>query len=140
MDCVLKAILSFHHALADETRWRLVQLLFDEPLCVCELVDILGMPGSSVSSHLQVIRKAGLLDSEARGKWVYYRVKADFRQPLLGLREFFGVSAASEPVLRADAERAARRLAEREASCCPLPRELERLKPLAARPDHAAPR
>ena len=56
-------VVPFFRALADETRWRIVQLLSDEPMCVCELADILRMPQSSVSSHLQVIKKGRLLDS-----------------------------------------------------------------------------
>ena len=50
---------AFFRALSDETRWRIVRLVMDRALCVCELADILGMPQSSVSSHVQVIRKAG---------------------------------------------------------------------------------
>ncbi len=78
----MRELIAFTHALADETRWRLLRLLFDEPLCVCELADILELPQSSASSHLQILRRAALLESERRGKWIYYRV-ARARRPLL---------------------------------------------------------
>jgi ArsR family transcriptional regulator, arsenate/arsenite/antimonite-responsive transcriptional repressor len=129
---VMKPVIAFNHALADATRWRLVQLLFDEPLCVCELADILKMPQSSVSSHIQIIRKAGILDSEKCEKRVYYRVKENFRHLLLSVGGFFDVSPVTDPVLRADARRAVRRLSERDRGCCPLPQSLRKFQPLTA--------
>lgn len=127
----MKNVVTFAHALADETRWRIVQLLFSEPLCVCELADILDMPQSSVSSHLQVIRKAGMLDSEKCEKWMYYRMKENHRQLLLNIAEFFEVFPATDAVLRTDSRNAQKRLAKRDESCCPTPQELKKLKPLS---------
>lgn len=129
----MHSVVPFAQALADETRWRIVQLLFDVPMCVCELADILQMPQSSVSSHLQVIKKGRLLDSERCEKWIYYRVAANHRHLLRNLAEFFEVSPAGNAVLGADARRAAKRLAGRDGSCCPLPKALMKLKPLPKR-------
>ena len=123
-------IVAFAQALADETRWRILQLITDEPLCVCELADILGMPQSSVSSHVQVIKKAGMLESERCEKWIYYRVCGNHRHLLATLGSFFEVSPASDATLRADAARAVKRLRERSGSCCPLPTGLTSLRPL----------
>lgn len=126
-------IVTFSKALADETRWRIVRMVTDEALCVCELADILKMPQSSVSSHVQVIRKAGLLDTEKCGKWVYYRLALNHRRLLSLLGEFFEVTTASDATLKADAKRAEKRLAERDESCCPLPTALTKLKPVTTR-------
>ena len=120
----MKNLVAAAHALADETRWRIIQLAVDEALCVCELADILDMPQSSVSSHVQVIKKAGLLASEQCGKWIYYRVSRNHRSLITSLGRFFEVSPATDPVLKADAKNAAKRLAQRDESCCPLPKEL----------------
>ncbi|TLD69652.1 winged helix-turn-helix transcriptional regulator [Phragmitibacter flavus] len=120
----MKNLVNCCHAFADETRWRMVQLLLDEALCVCEVADILKMPQSSASSHLQVIRKAGVLESERRGKWIYYRVQPGQRKMVLAMGKFFGVSVETDAVLRGDAKRAVKRLAERESACCPLPKML----------------
>lgn len=133
MSLVVNNIVAFAQALADETRWRIVELIFNEPMCVCELADILEMPQSSVSSHVQVIKKAGLLESERCEKWIYYRVAQDHRHLLRTVSEFFEVFPAGDPVLRADAKKAARRMAERNEGCCPLPKDLVKLKPLATR-------
>lgn len=117
---VMTNAVAFFRAIADETRWRIVRLVMDRALCVCELADILGMPQSSVSSHVQIIRKAGLLESETCGKWTYFRI-ASAHLPLLKslLRQF----PESEPYA-ADLEMAEARLARRETSCCPGPVKL----------------
>jgi ArsR family transcriptional regulator, arsenate/arsenite/antimonite-responsive transcriptional repressor len=120
----MKSLVATMHALADETRWRIVQLLIGEPMCVCELADILDMPQSSVSSHVQVIKRGGLLDSEKCEKWIYYRVAQERRHLILSLVDLFDVSPATDAVLKEDARNAAKRLAERERSCCPLPKQL----------------
>lgn len=126
----MKNIVTFAHALADETRWRIVQLIFDEPMCVCELADILDMPQSSISSHVQVIKKSEMLDSEKCGKWIYYRMSPNHRHLLMTLADFFEVSPARDGVLKRDAKNAVKRLAERDEGCCPLPQGLKKLKPL----------
>ncbi len=123
-------LVAFAHALADETRLRIVHLVLNEPLCVCELADILDMPQSSVSSHVQVIKKAGILDSERCEKWIYYRMAPNYRHLLLTMGEFFELSPGSNTTLKSDARKSVQRLAERDESCCPLPSGLSKLKPL----------
>lgn len=127
---MMNDVVTFAQALADGTRWRILQLIFNEPMCVCELADILEMPQSSVSSHVQVIRKSGMLESERCEKWVYYRLSPDHRPLLMTVAEFFQASPASENVLKTDAEKAFRRMVARDESCCPLPKTLTKLKPL----------
>jgi ArsR family transcriptional regulator len=117
-------LVSFAHALSDATRLRIVRLVTDEALCVCELADILQMPQSSVSSHIQVMRKAGLLASERCEKWVYYKLEGKFRSLMATLGKFFSVDTPSESILKSDAVRARLRLAKREESCCPGPKTL----------------
>ncbi len=116
---VTRDLVSFSKALADATRWRIVRLLAEQPLCVCELADILQMPQSSVSSHIQIVRKAGLLEGENCGKWIYYRVQPRFRKLLRDLESAF--PPADPQVFRGDEERRDARLEERERSCCPRP-------------------
>lgn len=120
--------LAFFRALADETRWRVVRLVMDRALCVCELADILGMPQSSVSSHVQIIRRAGLLESETSGKWTYFRIERGHLAILKAIMRQF----PDDGEFTADAARAADRLARRETSCCPGPVKLRKArKPLS---------
>ena len=62
------------HALADETRLRILDLLRDGERCVCELQEWLGMSQSALSFHLKTMKDAGLLTDRRQGRWVYYRL------------------------------------------------------------------
>ena len=62
-------------ALAEPVRWRILQLLAEEDLCVCHLVEDLGLPQPLVSHHLKALRSAGLVDAERHKQWVYYRLR-----------------------------------------------------------------
>lgn len=115
-------IISFSRALADSTRWRIVRLVLDDALCVCELADILEMPQSSVSSHVQIIRKAGMLESEKCEKWTYFRIEPKHRMLIGTLEKFF---ESDDPVLKTDSTRSLQRLTKRENSCCPGPKHLK---------------
>ncbi|MEN6341476.1 MAG: metalloregulator ArsR/SmtB family transcription factor [Methanospirillum sp.] len=59
-------------ALSDETRFRMVILLSDLDLCVTQIQFALGVPQSTVSRHLTVLRNAGLVTDRRDGAWVYY--------------------------------------------------------------------
>ena len=120
----METVVTFSRALADATRWRIVRLVLEDALCVCELADILEMPQSSVSSHVQVIRTAGLLESEKCEKWTYFRIASDYRKLIASLEKFFAES--DDAILMNDAARSVARLAKREDSCCAGPKTLTR--------------
>jgi ArsR family transcriptional regulator len=61
--------------LGDPLRWRIVELLAAEELCVCHLVEELGVPQPLVSHHLKALRDAGLVEGERFRYWTYYRVR-----------------------------------------------------------------
>lgn len=60
-------------ALSDPTRLRLFAALRDGELCVCQLIELVGLAPSTVSKHLSILRDAGLVDSRKDGRWVHYR-------------------------------------------------------------------
>lgn len=59
-------------AFADPTRLRLLHLLQDGEMCVCDLVTGLGVPQPTASRHLAYLRKAGLVRVRTAGSWKYY--------------------------------------------------------------------
>lgn len=61
-------------ALADETRFRIIELLLTHDLCVGALAGHLSISKAAVSQHLQILRKAGLVRGEKRGYWTHYIV------------------------------------------------------------------
>lgn len=62
-------------ALAEPRRWRIVELLSCEELCVCHLAEEVGISQPLVSHHLKVLRDAGLVESEKHRQWTYYRLR-----------------------------------------------------------------
>lgn len=63
-------------ALAEPLRWRIVEALAAEELCVCHLASDLGVDQPSVSHHLRVLREAGVVEGERYRYWTYYRLAA----------------------------------------------------------------
>lgn len=64
-------------ALGDPVRIRLVSLIGAHQggeVCVCDLTTAFNLTQPTISHHLKVLRSAGIIDSERRGTWVYYRL------------------------------------------------------------------
>ncbi|MDQ1701473.1 MAG: ArsR family transcriptional regulator, arsenate/arsenite/antimonite-responsive transcriptional [Frankiaceae bacterium] len=71
-------------ALADPLRAAIVALLAGEQLCTCHLVDETGATQTNVSNHLRVLREAGLVESEPRGRYTYHRLVPEPLEQLAG--------------------------------------------------------
>jgi len=61
-------------ALADRTRLRLLNLMGDNEVCVCFLVEIIGPNQPKISRHLAYLRRAGIVSARRDGKWMHYRI------------------------------------------------------------------
>ena len=62
---------------ADPVRWRLLARLADgQTRCVCDLQPVAAVAGNLLSYHLKVLREAGLVMAERRGRWVDYTITA----------------------------------------------------------------
>lgn len=72
----MEASAEVRKALAEPRRWRIVELLACEELCVCHLAEEVGIPQPLVSHHLKVLRAAGLVESEKHRQWTYYRLRS----------------------------------------------------------------
>ena len=68
----LKKLAEYHKALGDEKRLGILKLLDFREMCVCELTAALGMSQPNLTHHIKKLASAGLVESERRGKWVYY--------------------------------------------------------------------
>lgn len=62
-------------ALAHPTRLWMTEQLAGGERCVCEFVDVIDVDFSTISKHLAVLKQAGIVDDDKRGKQVYYRLK-----------------------------------------------------------------
>jgi len=103
-------------AFSDRTRLRILHMLREGELCVCDLVEVIGVPQPKVSRHLAYLRKAGLVLARKQGLWSYYKLapaRDQFHQKLLDcLASCFG----SVPELAKDA--AALRAVNSSRTCC----------------------
>lgn len=70
----MKKTAKIFKALSDETRLRILSLLGQGELCVCDLMAILELPQSTVSRHLATLRNAELVVDRRQGVWMYYRL------------------------------------------------------------------
>ena len=63
-------------ALGDPARVRIVNVLVTsaDPVCVCHLIEPLGLSQPTVSHHMKKLLDAGLVEREQRGKWAYYSI------------------------------------------------------------------
>jgi ArsR family transcriptional regulator len=68
------------HALSDETRIGVLQMLRGGERCVCDLQDELGAAQSRLSFHLRVLKDAGLVSDRREGRWAYYAIVPDALQ------------------------------------------------------------
>ena len=64
-------------ALADEQRVRVLLALQRGELCVCQVVELLGLATSTVSKHMSILKQARLVESRKDGRWMYYRLADD---------------------------------------------------------------
>lgn len=61
-------------ALGDPNRLRILAVLADAKRCVCEIQEAVDIPGNLLSHHLKVLREAGLIEGERRGRWIDYHL------------------------------------------------------------------
>jgi ArsR family transcriptional regulator len=101
----MQDLLTIFKALSEETRLRILKLLENGELCVCDLVAALDMSQPKVSFHLNVLRGAGLVKDRRQGKWTHYRVDtADMfrRMLILSVVEKIGRDAVAGDLARLD--------------------------------------
>ncbi len=65
------------HALADETRLRIIDCLLECEQCVCDLTDSLQVGQSRLSFHLKTLKDAGILKDRREGRWIYYSLNQE---------------------------------------------------------------
>ena len=69
----MRELLAVMKALADENRLRIVAALEGQELCLCQLVELLGLATSTVSRHASILQQARLVESRKQGRWTYFR-------------------------------------------------------------------
>lgn len=73
----MKDTVQLFKALSDETRLRILALLLYGELCVCDVMEVLGLPQSTASRHLAYLKNAGWVEDRRQNKWMYYRIDVE---------------------------------------------------------------
>ncbi|HPF71904.1 MAG TPA: metalloregulator ArsR/SmtB family transcription factor [Candidatus Krumholzibacteria bacterium] len=108
-------------ALADPSRVRILCALKGRELCVCEVVDLLGLATSTISKHMAILRGARLVESRKDGRWVYYRrAEARLSGEAAGAIAWCDAALAGDDAVKDDAARLdAIACAPPTKGCCP---------------------
>ncbi len=68
----MNKLLPLFKALSDETRLKILTLLKDGKVCVCDIAETLNMTQPNISFHLSLLKEAGLIKDRKNGRWVHY--------------------------------------------------------------------
>lgn len=120
-------VVLFGKAFADPTRVRIFAGLLLSDLCVCEMVDAFEMGQSTLSSHLQIIRQSGLVETSRHHKMVSYALTDEARPLVQAVLDLNAPALQSDKRLTRDRQRLQERLSLRQAGlCCLGPGQLDR--------------
>ena len=99
-------VVSIAKALADGNRVRVLMFLRRGELCVCRIMEMLKLAPSTVSAHLNILHRAGLLESRKEGRWIYYRLSGPDGSPCVrGVTRWLVDSLADDPNTARDAKK-----------------------------------
>lgn len=132
----MDSLLAITRALSDENRVRALLALGDQEVCVCQLIELLQLAPSTVSKHMAVLKQAGLVSGQKKGRWMYYRLpgtaaSATVRQALEWVRQ----AASEEARIRTDADRMKKILKTKREMLCGRQATRRRQKSIAQEPE-----
>jgi len=96
----MKKIAEFYKALGDEIRLKILNMLSEQEMCVCEIFDKLDISQPAVSHHLKILRQAGLVKDSKEGKWIYYSLNGSVFQEIFTDEAAETVRCYAEPILK----------------------------------------
>jgi len=117
----MRDYLNITRALGDENRARAVMALAGGELCLCQIIDVLGLSPATVSKHMNILQQAGLVQRRKEGRWAYYKLAGRDAPPLVRRALKLTIDhLRDERVIVADASRCCgtRRKDPRELAAC----------------------
>jgi len=102
----MRRLIELARAVSDGNRVRALLALKGRELCVCQIMAMLCLAPSTVSKHMAILKQAGLVESDKRGRWVYYRLPERGSDPGVDRTlDWVFASAQGESAPEADADR-----------------------------------
>ncbi len=87
---MMKSLVNFFRAMGEETRVKILMMLFEEEMCICELIEELQLSQSAISHHVKILKQAGLVNDRRNGKWTFYSInKTGFNAHFDSLQDKF---------------------------------------------------
>ncbi|MEW6109509.1 MAG: metalloregulator ArsR/SmtB family transcription factor [Nitrospirota bacterium] len=100
---MLSDFIKLSKAISDETRVRILKLLENRELCVCQLMAILEMGQSTVSKHLGILKNAGLVEVRKDWTWSFYRLSQKIKNGYnFDFIKLINNSLSDDPLIRSD--------------------------------------
>jgi len=98
------AFLDIAKALSDATRVRALLALRNGELCLCQIIELLGLAPSTVSKHLDLLFRAGLVERRKESRWCYFRLAGEQAPPQVREAiQWVRASLERDPAIRQDA-------------------------------------
>jgi DNA-binding transcriptional ArsR family regulator len=70
-------------ALSDTHRVRALFALREGELCMCQIIELLGLAPSTISKHMSVLKQAGLVENRKEERWMFYRLPKENEMPVM---------------------------------------------------------
>lgn len=106
-------------ALGDETRLRIMALLLDgAEYCVCDIMEGLELPQSTVSRHLAYLKNNGWVEGRRQNKWMYYRVNSDNSSLAQDIIAALHIALPNKEQAREDREKLMAYLKQKKVGAC----------------------
>jgi len=98
-------MVSLFKALGEENRLRIINLLLDKQLCVCEIESILSLTQTNVSRHLSKLKSENIVTSFKDAQWIYYKINPIFLKENEALVEYLKDNFKTNQVFIDDSEK-----------------------------------
>ena len=97
-----ETVVDIFKELSEESRLRILTLLMEREMCVCEIELCLNMTQSNASRHLSALRQCGVLSSYKNAQWAYYRIDESFKEEQKELWSYLQNKIVSLPTYQKD--------------------------------------
>jgi len=82
----LRKYAEFFKALGDENRLKILKMLAEKDMCVCEIINNLNVSQPAISHHLKTLKQAGIVEDRREGKWIFYSLN---QKEIINYLDFF---------------------------------------------------
>jgi DNA-binding transcriptional ArsR family regulator len=120
----LNNVILIAKALSDKNRLRALTALRGGELCVCQIIELLGLAPSTVSKHMSVLKQAGLVAGRKEERWMYYRLPpaGEMSEMIRGAINWIFKALESDKLICQDIKILAKILKQNPSSLCKMQR------------------